>query len=537
MITYKLDPAQYLTGPSLSWDSMLLMTGVELELLTDPDMIHFFKQGIRGGISTCITRKSEANNQFIEGFDPSKDKKFIVYLDATNLYGYAMSQYLPEKDFVWLSPEEIQKIDILSLSSTSSVGYILEVDLEYPENIHDLHNELPFCPENFKPPNSKYCKLVPNLNNKVNYVIHYIYLQQCLKHGLKITKIHRVVKFTQSPWLKKYIDTNTQIRNAATSKFMKNQVKLLTNSIYGKTMENVDKRVDIKLVSKWEANRNCHSARKLISKPQFKDLTIFSENLIAVQLQKVYTMYNKPIYVGFSILDLSKVVMYSFYYEYLKPKYGENITLLYMDTDSFILEVTTENFYNDIKENLNIFDTSNYPEANVYNIPRNVSIVGKFKDEMGGDAIQSFYGTGAKAYCVKTKKEVHKKAKGINKSAVRKQLDLSHYKEVVEKDAKIYCNMYIFKSRLHNMFTELIKKVALSADDDKRFLIPGTAKTLAWGHKDIPEIIDVPFENNSISDDPEENLDTLLKIADFFENMDESEIDIICEPTCKKTKR
>lgn len=431
-----------------------------------------------------------------------------MYLDATNLYGYAMRQYLPEKDFVWLSPDECNEIDILSLTETSPVGYIFEVDLEYPEKLHSLHNELPFCPENFIPPNSKWSKLIPNLNNKSKYIIHYLYLKQCLKHGLKLTKIHRAVKFTQSPWLRKYVDFNTNIRNAATSKFLKNQVKLLTNSVYGKTMENVEKRVDIKLVSQWEPQTNHNCAEKLIAKPQFKDLTIFSENLVAIQLNKVSILYNKPIYVGFSILDISKVVMYNFYYEYLKPKYGEHVKLLYMDTDSFILEVETKDFYNDMKLNLNLFDTSNYPENNIYNLPKNVSEVGKFKDEMAGDPIEHFVGTGAKAYCVKTKCSIQKKAKGVQRTAIRKQLDISDYKEVVQKDSKIYCQMYVFKSRLHNMFTELINKVALSSDDDKRFRIPGSTKTLAWGHKDISKY------GNTTFDDSESALDTLVKIGE-----------------------
>lgn len=487
LTTYQLDPAQYLTSPGLSWEAMLKMTGVKLELLTDPDMIYFFKKGVRGGVATCITRKSEANNQFLDNYNSSKDKKFIIYLDATNLYGCAMRQYLPEKNFQWLSEDEINKIDIPSLSATSNEGYVFEVDLEYPEHLHDLHNDLPFCPENFKPPNSKCFKLIPNFRNKEKYVLHYLNLKQCLKFGLKLKKIHRAIKFTQSPWLRQYIDVNTNIRNAATSKFVKNHAKLMNNSVFGKTMENVDKRIDVKLVSQWGTNKDAkqNSAEKLISKPQFKDVTIFSENLIAIQLQKVCITYNKPIYVGFSILDISKIIMYDFFYEYLKPKYGDNISLLYTDTDSFILEVKTENFYNDIKHNLDVFDTSNYPEDNIYNIPRNISVVGKFKDEFGGQVIEGFFGTAAKSYCVKTKEGVQKKAKGICKSTIQKQINLSHYKEVVENNSKIYCKMYIFRSHLHNMYTELINKLALSGEDDKRFRIPGSLKTLAWGHKDI----------------------------------------------------
>ncbi|KAJ8935362.1 hypothetical protein NQ318_021628 [Aromia moschata] len=171
--TYNLDAAQYFTAPGLSWDAMLRYTNVELELLTDPDMVHFFKKGVRDGVSTCVNRKSIAHNPLIEKYNSLEPTKYIMYLDATNLY------------------------------DTADIGYVFEVDLEYPEDLHNAHNDLPFCPENIIPPNSRHAKLIPNLQNKEKYIIHYINLKQCLKFVLKVTKIYRVLKFTQSPWLKK----------------------------------------------------------------------------------------------------------------------------------------------------------------------------------------------------------------------------------------------------------------------------------------------------------------------------------------------
>lgn len=486
--TYQLDPAHYFTAPGLSWDAMLLHTRVELELLTDPDMIHFFKKGIRGGVSTCTGRKSIANNPFLENFNSLEPTKYIIYLDATNLYGYAMSQYLPQKDFVWLSQEEITDIEkvIKDISDTAETGYVLEVDLEYPKELHDAHNDLPFCPENLVPPNSKYSKLIPNLRSKEKYIIHYTYLKQCLNFGLILTKIHRAVKFTQTPWLKEYINLNTNLRNSSKNKFDRNLYKTKNNSIYGKTMENVDRRVDVKLVSHWErVGHKVNCAESLLAKPYFKDYKIFSENLVAIQMNKTKIEYNKPIYAGFSILDISKTVMYNFFYDYLKNLYGENVALLYTDTDSLILEISTDNFYNDIKNNLGEFDTSNFDKPNIHDIPQNTSAVGKFKDEFGGTPIKSFYGTGAKAYCVETNQNTIKKAKGVCRSSIEKQLTLTDYVNVIEKNSRVYCTMYTFKSHSHTMYTELMHKLALTADDDKRYLIPGSSKTLAWGHHDI----------------------------------------------------
>lgn len=484
--TYKLDPCHYYTFPGYSFDACLKYTNVELELLTDPDQLHFFKKGVRGGVSTCVSKKSVANNMFLSGYDPSLPNKYIMYLDATNLYGYAMSQYLPISNFIWLSNDEIEKLDILNVSNTAEKGYVLEVDLDYPENLHDFHNDFPFCPENFKPPSSKHIKLIPNLNNKRNYIIHYTLLKQCIQNGLKLVKIHRVVQFNQSPWLKKFIDLNTKLRNESKNIFDKNTYKLSNNSVFGKTMENVEKRTDIRLVTEWEKNRRKDGAENLIAKPHFKELSIFSENLVAIQMQKVLINYNKPMYVGFSILDISKTVMYEFFYDFLKPLYNKKVKLLYTDTDSFILEIESDNVYEDIKRNINRFDTSNYNDKNIHEIPITESVVGKFKDEYAGEPIECFYGTGAKAYCVKTQTNLIKKAKGINKSSVEKQLQFVHYKDVVENNSKTFCTMYVFRSRLHTIFTELVNKLALTSNDDKRFKISNNFNTLAWGHKDIP---------------------------------------------------
>ncbi|KAK5647553.1 hypothetical protein RI129_002445 [Pyrocoelia pectoralis] len=333
---YEVDPAHYFTAPGLSWDAMLKKTGVELELLTDIDMLHFFKGGVRGGVSTCTQRTAIANNKFLPNYDPSKPTSFIIYLDACNLYGHSQCQYLPQGDFVWLTEEEMQNFNVLDVSDESKTGYALEVDLEYPQHLHDLHNDMPFCPESIIPPHSKNPKLIPNLNNKEKYVIHYRALKQCLEHGLILRKLHRGIKFTQSPWLKTYIDVNTQIRNSETTESGRDVAKTMNNSIFGKTMENIDKRVDIKLVSHWERVGKKLGAEGYISKQNFKNLAVFCENLVGIEMSKVSVTYDKPVYVGFSILDLSKTVMYEFFYDFLKPIYQDKVSLLYTDTDSLI---------------------------------------------------------------------------------------------------------------------------------------------------------------------------------------------------------
>lgn len=485
---YKLDPVHYFTSPGLSWDAMLRYTKVELELLTDIDKLHFFSRNIRGGVSVCVGRQAKANNPFIENYDPKKPTSFIVYLDATALYSAAMQKPLPTGNFAWLSSEEIDCFpnQLESLTEFSPTGYVLEVDLDYSSSLHEFHNDLPFAPENIAPPGGKYSKLIPNLNHKTKYVIHYMYLKQCLKYGLQLKKIHRVLKFSQSAWLKPYIDLNTRLRNAATNAFDRDLYKLKNNCIFGKTMENIEKRVSIKLLTEFSKNKQKNGAENYISKPSFKDFRIFDVDLVAIQLRRTSIYYNKPIYVGFSVLDISKDIIYDFFYGFLKNHYKDNVHLLYTDTDSILAHIFTENFYSDMKNNLSMFDTSNFPENNIHDIPKGESIIGRMKDEFGGCIIESFYGTGAKAYCVKTVDDEIKRAKGIKKSAIAKQLNIEHYQAVVEQQqSKVFCNMYIFRSYLHQVFTNYVQKVALSHFDDKRFLIPASSKTLAWGHKDI----------------------------------------------------
>lgn len=187
--TYNLDPAWYFTAPGLSWDAMLKMTKVELELLTDYEMLLFVEKGIRGGISQCSHRYSKANNKYMVNYNSKEPSNFLLYLDANNLYGWAMSEYLPLNHFSWVD----KNIDVLSIPDDSPLGYILEVDIKYPPEIHDIHSDLPLTPLNEIPPGCKGKRLLTTLHNKSKYVIHYRNLKQCLKLGLRVTEIHRVL--------------------------------------------------------------------------------------------------------------------------------------------------------------------------------------------------------------------------------------------------------------------------------------------------------------------------------------------------------
>jgi len=302
---YKLDPAHFYTAPGLAWKAALKETGVKLELLTDIDMLLMFEQGIRGGITQAVKRYAKANNKYMSNYDSEEVSRFLQYLDANNLYGWAMVQKLPTHGFRWINKvEEFTPEKIAKLVKEDRKGYILEVDVEYPKELHMSHNELPFLPERMKI--GKVEKLVPNLNKKKKYVVHIKALNQALKNGLVLKKVHRAIKFEQSAWLEPYIMKNTKLRTDAKNEFEKDFFKLMNNSVFGKTIENIRNHRDMKLVTN-EANY-----KKYVMKPNFKDSVVFDKNLIGVEMGKTEITMNKPVYLGQTILDLSKTLMYEF---------------------------------------------------------------------------------------------------------------------------------------------------------------------------------------------------------------------------------
>ncbi|XP_044005912.1 uncharacterized protein LOC122850928 [Aphidius gifuensis] len=442
---YKLDALHYYTAPGLSFDAMLKMTKSELELLTDPDMVLFIEKGIRGGLSQCSNRYGKANNRFMEEYDSSKPESYLMYFDVNNLYGGAMSQMLPTHDFKW--DNDFDETLITSISNESNVGYIFEVDLEYPSYLHEQHKDLPLAPVHEKPPlpTSKCKKLLATLNPKQKYVVHYQSLKQYLSLGMKLIKIHRALRFKQSAWLKPYINLNTELRQQAKNEFEKSFFKLMNNAIYGKTMECGRNLREIKLVSKYEGR---WGARSLISKPNFASSKIID--------------------------DLKK--------------FNENAKYLYGETDSCIYQFTIPNIYDHIKEDIHKFDTSDYKVDNQYGIPlANKKVVGLMKDENNGNIMTEFIGLRSKLYSYKviieleTRDKTHSRAKGVKRSAMKKII-FDDYKRCLQNEIEIFRKQNLLRSHNHNVRTITIKKKALSWQDDKRNLQRGSTDTLPWGY-------------------------------------------------------
>ncbi|XP_066596570.1 uncharacterized protein [Prorops nasuta] len=466
---YRLDSVHYFSLPSYTWDVMLFYNDIKLELVTDIDMLTFIERGIRGGLSQCSNRYAKANNKFLSNYNSSESSRYLMYFDVNNLYGWAMSQALPFGQFEWV--ENCENFNVNDYADDSDTGYIIEVNLSYPEKIHDLQRDLPMCPENKKPPKSKISKLLATLNNKYRYVMHYRNLKQALNH--------------------EFIDLNTKLRTESNSDFEKNLYKFTNNAVFGKTIENVRKRCNVHIKNNWGGR---YGVRSLVSKQNFYRISIFDEDLVAIQMKKLNIIIDKPIIIGMCVLDLSKVCLYSFHYDVILPKFKLDVKLLYTDTDSLIYEFKCEDIYDFIREKIDYFDTSDYPINNKYNIPLvNKKVIGLMKDECNGNLMSEFVGLRSKmyAYRINGVNKDKKCIKGI-KSYVVKNIEFDDYIDSLKNFNTLICKQNIIRSNLHNVFTICEEKIALSPYDDKRYLIANSTDTLPWGHKNV---IQVNYEN------------------------------------------
>ena len=321
----------------------------------------------------------------------------------------------------------------------------------------------------------KSTKLAPNLLNKEKYICHVRNLQLYLNLGMVLTKIHRCLSFKQKAWVKPYIEFNTCKRKQATNEFQKAFHKLLNNSFFGKTMESVRKRKDVVLI-----NRESQHIFQT-SKPGFKRFSIFSEKLVGVELVKPKIVLDRPIYAGATILDLSKLLMFEFFYKVLKPTFP-GIRLVFTETDSFLLDIPTDDLYRDMKGLAEQFDFSNYPATHPLYSIENKAVLGKFKDETAGEPIEEFIGLRSKCYSIKLKNSSKSTAAGVKKS-VAKHIDHEKYKETLVTQKDYFISQMFIRSTNHDIFTIKQNKVGLTSYDDKRYLLEN--ETLAYGHYKI----------------------------------------------------
>lgn len=552
---YKLDPVNYYTLPGYSWDCCLKKSEVKLEPFVEGqyDMLLFTEKCIRGGISMIPNRYGKAHNRYTEEkieLNKKEEEKYLVYLDANALYSGAMCQYLPYGGYKWVTGEDkmnkmLKDIKLGKMHETSPIGCMLEVDLEYPDELHNLHNDYPCAPESvvidntmlspyaiglkfeiaklqkarhkiketgdYKDPgaghydgitidNNKVPKLVCRLTNKKKYVVHYRTLKVYMDLGLKVTKVHRILSFKQAPWMKSFMEMNINLRKAAKNEFEKALFKLINNATFGKTMENVRKRKTVDLIIDKEILKKRLNSIKTGTWEEIKG------GLVIMNVRKESMLMNKPIIVGASILDISKTTMYNFHYNVMKAKYGSNAKLLFTDTDSLCYEITYPtggDYYKDIVDDKNFMsklDTSCYKD--IKDGPRKAcyedkefggkivkGTMGLFKDVMADDGHQmavEFVGLRAKMYSLMMFDNITEKstAKGV-KTKAKKHIKHEKYKACLfGKTPQERCQMIKFnviRSHKHQLFSETISKISLSASDDKFYQLSDTTK-YAYGH-------------------------------------------------------
>ena len=477
---FDINPLYCVSLPGYTWQCGLKYTGINLQTLQDKDMILLLENNIRGGISSVM------GDRYIK----SNENKKILYIDANNLYGHSMSQPLPFDEIKFDNNVTLE--DILNTPDDNDIGYFVEVDLTYPNNIKEKTKNFPFAPVNKKinpddfndymkeiRPNTyvQSSKLICDWSDKKNYLVHYRMLNFYIRYGLIVDKVHSVISFKQSRWLEKYISFNTQKRNKAKNDFEKDFYKLLNNAFYGKTMENVRNRLKIKPVKKDEYKEII----KLQSKLTFNGIHKSYENCFIYTFKQNEVLMDKPIYLGFSVLELSKLLMYETYYDKLQPYFGqENIQLHYMDTDSFVLSVNTKDFIKDLKNLEDIFDFSNLDKNHELFSNKNEKVIGYFKIETPKNIwIDEFVCLRSKMYAFKCGKDSKNKLKGISKSQSR-NIKFEEYKKCLDgEEYQLECNNYIIRSINHDMVLQEVKKSTLSIFDDKRCYI-NNVESIPW---------------------------------------------------------
>lgn len=537
--THKLDLVRYYGAPGYSWDAFLLhlkrTSGYKpnLFIATEMNMVCFFMQCIRGGCSGIMKRYARANNHLMPVcFDKTKPETYIVYLDANNLYGWSMMQNLPYKKFEWLNESWLNAVNTGGTDfikryfdhlREKSEGCFFEVKLEYPKELHDAHNLYPLAPERrcIKESevsyftrhlhdklkvkiNTKTPLLLQTLENKDHYFVYWKNLELYLNLGMKLVYVYGGIHFSEAPIMRSYIELNTKLRNQpGGSDFEKELYKLMNNSIYGKTLENPMKYSLLHFIStkkKFDKEAN---------KPGFEG-SVFSQDEFAIVKTKYETIkYDKPLYLGATVTELAKWKMFNFYYnvvqDYFKPP--KKAELLFTDTDSLMMEITTDDIFSDIAAiNKNPkyecpIDVSTFDKEIIekYNIPTtNNKVIGAFKSETGSKQIAEFVGLRAKMYSYViygNEDSKHLRAKGVARSSLNLISHQNYIDCLFNPDDPVLARQPItmksIRSKKHNLMSTESEKYGLSCNDTKRYIIPeGETKfveTLAFGHYAIPK--------------------------------------------------
>ena len=403
---YSMDPCNFVSLPGYSWRAFLVQLyreNPEFKIAKFANQEEMDMFSVRGGVSSIMKKHAKANNKSLADYDPSKPSSYILYVDANSLYPSQMKKYLPSGDFKFVKTKWTTK-EIMALKHDADIGYRFKCDFHYPEYARKLLADYPLLAENrpveyselsetqlaqlgsekFNPTT----KLVNDFKDKLGYDIDYRLLQFVLSRGVVIKKIHSVISFSQSPFMKNYIDKNINLR-ATLEGSARDVPKLCMNAIYGKTLQNDLTKCD------WTLKNELPKIYKLVQKPNFKDIKHVNNDTFLVNQFKTSVSYDSPRYIGATILDLSKLQMLSTFYE-LKDKF--NLNLLATDTDSLMIEVFHEGSIEDLFKSVPKMDFSNYPKEHPLFSNEFNSQDGYIKDEFCGLVASEFVGLRPKVY-------------------------------------------------------------------------------------------------------------------------------------------
>lgn len=500
---YRLDPIHYFSSPHFTFDAFLLHSGAQLELLADVDQFLFLQRAMRGGLSMVSKRYSKANHPSLSTYDASRPHKFLLFLDANNLYGKAMMEPLPVSGFRWMNRHELTVDYISSLSDEGDWGCFVECTLLYPDAWHDLHDDYPLAPVKRKvtysdlSPTARFMcdrhglkrtlnkeKLLTTFEKRGGYVLHYRNLKLYLRLGLVVEEIRAGLLFKQKPVMKDYVEFNSLQRARARNDFDVDFYKLLSNSLFGKTIENPEKRTKVKLC------RTREELEKSVGSPTFKRSKIIDDQLVGVEMRYSSVKLNKPYYIGVAILELAKRHMYEFHYDVMKTVFGPGLRLLYTDTDSLLYEIEgCADPYPAIfaAGYQSRFDFSNFPSTHPLHDESRKRLPGAFKDECNASFISEFVGLRSKMYSlhfcdgsVDSRLE-SKVAKGVKASVIRTSLAFDDYVDCLKRDRLMEHSFKTIRSVSHDVHTYEQSKVSLSAFDDKRYLLDNV-HSVPYGH-------------------------------------------------------
>ncbi|XP_034242358.1 uncharacterized protein LOC117645912 [Thrips palmi] len=499
---YALDPSHFITAPSYYYQCCLFKSKETLELVQDVNMYWQLNNNIRGGFAGAFKRVCIANNPQVSNYDPQKELTYLGQFDLNSLYTTTQATYsMPTSGYRYLSESELRSFELGRVNNESAVGFLICCDLHYPDDIKEKTRYLPLCPTNelvtysmlsgynkkflqkYKlrfPPGVR--KLLATQLDKKEILLHGEALVFYLRHGLQLTKIHYIIEFKQSFWLRDWVNLNNDLRRSATTTTQSNAAKAACNSgSYGSFLLRKQRFRNVRFEG------SSGGVKKAVRMQLVSGWQIVEDNCVAIETKPRRVVMDRPLIVALCILDLSKIILYRFFYDIFSPLFGPSLKCAYLDTDSLLLEVQGVDMYKELHKVAEHLDTSNFPTEHPLYDPTGKQKLNRIKDQYGGRIIRAGYFLRSKLYAIVTEdNEITKKAKGVKKSAVRNRISLADYISCLAQQGRMMHSFTRLDVEGFRIFTKELNRVSLSSYDDKVFVkMDGTI--LPYGH---PQAVD-----------------------------------------------